>query len=137
MTDAPFHDTGYKALFSLPELVQQLIEGFVTPDIAQLLDFSTLELVAGSFVTPAMQSREEDVVWRVKMADTTLYLYLLLEFQSTPDAAMPVRMVQYVAALYDSLIKGSGLTRVGCRRCCRWCCTTGSGGGGWRRMLGR
>jgi hypothetical protein len=64
MTDAPFHDTGYKALFSLPELVQQLIEGFVTPDIAQLLDFSTLELVAGSFVTPAMQSREEDVVWR-------------------------------------------------------------------------
>jgi hypothetical protein len=105
MTDAPFHDTGYKALFSLPELVQQLIEGFVTPDIAQLLDFSTLELVAGSFVTPAMQSREEDVVWRVKMADTTLYLYLLLEFQSTPDAAMPVRMVQYVAALYDSLIK--------------------------------
>jgi len=105
MTDAPFHDTGYKALFSLPELVQQLIEGFVTPDIAQLLDFSTLELVAGSFATPAMQSREEDVVWRVKMADTTLYLYLLLEFQSTPDAAMPVRMVQYVAALYDSLIK--------------------------------
>jgi predicted transposase/invertase (TIGR01784 family) len=52
-----------------------------------------------------MQSREEDVVWRVKMADTMLYLYLLLEFQSTPDAAMPVRMVQYVAALYDSLIK--------------------------------
>ena len=137
MTDAPFHDTGYKALFSLPELVQQLIEGFVTPDIAQLLDFSTLELVAGSFVTPAMQSREEDVVWRVKMADTTLYLYLLLEFQSTPDAAMPVRMVQYVAALYDSLIKEK---RVDPRRLppvLPVVLYTGSGGGGWRRMLGR
>lgn len=29
----------------------------------------------------------------------------MLEFQSTVDAAMPVRMMQYVAALYESLIK--------------------------------
>ena len=35
------HDTGYKELFSHPEFVQQLIEGFAPPEIAGLMDFST------------------------------------------------------------------------------------------------
>jgi hypothetical protein len=45
------HDKSYKRLFSSPELVQQLVEGFVDPDIARLLDFSTLERVEGSYIT--------------------------------------------------------------------------------------
>jgi len=105
MTDTHYHDTGYKLLFSHAELVQQLLEGFAPKDLVQLLDFSTLKLVSGSYVTPAMKQREDDLVWSVSMGDATLYLYILLEFQSTVDAAMPVRMMQYVAALYESLIK--------------------------------
>ena len=105
MTDHQIHDTGYKLLFSHAELVQQLLEGFAPPELVKLLDFGTLTLANGSYVTPAMKQREDDVVWSVSMGDTTLYLYILLEFQSTVDAAMPVRMMQYVAALYESLIK--------------------------------
>ena len=105
MSETQHHDTGYKLLFSHAELVQQLLEGFAPPELVKLLDFTTLKLANGSYVTPAMKQREDDVVWSVSMGDTTLYLYILLEFQSTVDAAMPVRMMQYVAALYESLIK--------------------------------
>ncbi len=105
MSETQHHDTGYKLLFSHAELVQQLLEGFAPPELVRLLDFSTLKLANGSYVTPAMKQREDDVVWSVSMGDNTLYLYILLEFQSTVDAAMPVRMMQYVAALYESLIK--------------------------------
>ncbi|HQT05098.1 MAG TPA: Rpn family recombination-promoting nuclease/putative transposase [Thiotrichales bacterium] len=105
MTDPQPHDTGYKLLFSHAELVQQLLEGFAPPELVSLLDFSTLKLASGSYVTPAMKQREDDVVWSVSMGESTLYLYILLEFQSTVDAAMPVRMMQYVSALYESLIK--------------------------------
>jgi predicted transposase/invertase (TIGR01784 family) len=105
MTDNQPHDTGYKLLFSHAELVQQLLEGFAPAELVSLLDFSTLKLASGSYVTPAMKQREDDVVWSVSMGESTLYLYILLEFQSTVDAAMPVRMMQYVAALYESLIK--------------------------------
>ncbi|WP_240312674.1 Rpn family recombination-promoting nuclease/putative transposase [Vreelandella aquamarina] len=38
------HDTGYKELFSYPEFVQQLMEGFAPPEIAQLMNFSTLKI---------------------------------------------------------------------------------------------
>lgn len=36
------HETGYKDLFHVPELVQQLIEGFAPPSVAALMDFTTL-----------------------------------------------------------------------------------------------
>ena len=111
MTDHQIHDTGYKLLFSHAELVQQLLVGFAPPELVKLLDFGTLTLANGSYVTPAMKQREDDVVWSVSMGDNTLYLYILLEFQSTVDAAMPVRMMQYVAALYESLIKEKSINR--------------------------
>ena len=105
MTENQHHDTGYKLLFSHAELVQQLLEGFAPPELVELLDFSSLKLVNGSYITPSMKQREDDLVWSVSMGESTLSLYILLEFQSTVDAAMPVRMMQYVAALYESLIK--------------------------------
>ena len=33
------HDTDYKELFSYPELVRQLIEGFAPPEVAAMMDF--------------------------------------------------------------------------------------------------
>jgi len=99
------HDSGYRLLFSHPELVQELIEGFVPAGIVELIDFSTLQRLNASFVSRKMQRREGDMIWSVRIQDQTLYLYLLLEFQSQVDYAMPVRMLQYVAALYDHLIR--------------------------------
>jgi predicted transposase/invertase (TIGR01784 family) len=103
--DNLIHDTGYKLLFSHATLVQQLLEGFAPAELVALLDFSTLRIENGSYITPAMKQREDDVVWSVQMGEDTLYLYILLEFQSTTDASMPIRMVQYVSALYESLVK--------------------------------
>lgn len=59
------HDQGYKRLFSHPEMVADLLRGFVREDWVEGLDFSTLERVSGSFVTPELRSRESDLVWRV------------------------------------------------------------------------
>lgn len=83
------HDTGYKELFSHPEFVQQLIEGFAPTEIAQLMDFSTLTLHSGNYITPLFEEKFEDLVWSVEVqwdgSHHEIYLYLLLEFQSTVD----------------------------------------------------
>ena len=42
------HDTGYKELFSHPEFVQQLIEGFAPSEIGELMDFRTLTNHSGN-----------------------------------------------------------------------------------------
>ena len=63
---AHLHDTGYKFLFSHAELVQELLEVFAPPGVTELLDYSTLRRETGSFITPAMKRREQDVVWSIE-----------------------------------------------------------------------
>ena len=106
---AHLHDSGYKYLFSHAELVQELLEAFAPPGVSELLDYTTLRLENGNYVTPAMTPRADDLVWSVELQGQRIYLYLLLEFQSTPDDTMPARMLQYVAALYDHLLRSKAV----------------------------
>jgi hypothetical protein len=46
------HDTGYKELFSHPEFIEQLIEGFAPPEIAAMMDFATLKNHSGHSTSP-------------------------------------------------------------------------------------
>ncbi|MBL8422550.1 MAG: Rpn family recombination-promoting nuclease/putative transposase, partial [Candidatus Accumulibacter phosphatis] len=99
------HDTGYKLFFSTPELVRDLILGFVPDEWLHGLDYSTLERVPGSYVTEDFSNRADDIVWRVKVGGEWVYLYLLIEFQSSVDKYMALRMMVYGGLLYQDLIK--------------------------------
>ena len=103
------HDTGYKYLFSHADLVRELLEVFAPPGVAEWLDYATLRPETGNFITPAMKKREDDVVWSIELQGQRVYLYLLLEFQSAIDKGMPVRMMQYLAALYDHLVRSKAI----------------------------
>ena len=48
---------------------------------------------------------EDDIVWRVKVGGEWVYLYLLIEFQSSVDKYMALRMMVYVGLLYQDLVK--------------------------------
>lgn len=98
-------DASYKLLFSAPELVRDLVLGFIPDDWLHSLDYSTLEKVPGSYVTDDLRHRADDVIWRVKADGEWIYLYLLIEFQSTIDPYMAVRMMTYVGLLYQDLIR--------------------------------
>ena len=99
------HDSSYKFLFSNPELVRDLIVGFIPDAWLHSLDYSTLEKVPGSYISDDFKQREDDIVWRVKVGGEWLYLYLLIEFQSTVDKYMALRMMVYIGLLYQDLIK--------------------------------
>jgi len=99
------HDSSYKFLFSTPELVRDLILGFIPDDWLHSLDYDTLEKVPGSYITEDFRSRADDIVWRVKVGGQWVYLYLLIEFQSSVDKYMALRMMVYQGLLYQDLIK--------------------------------
>ncbi|OOG22000.1 transposase [Thioalkalivibrio denitrificans] len=109
------HDHGYKLLFSHPEMVADLIRGYVREPWVERLDFSTLHRVGNGYVSDDLREREDDVVWRVRWQGDGhwLYIYLLLEFQSRPDPFMALRMLTYVGLLYEDLRKGDQLTPSG------------------------
>lgn len=105
------HDHSYKQFFSHPEMVRDLLRDFVPFDWVKELDFSTLEKINHSYITDDLRERADDVVWRVRFNDQWLYVYLLIEFQSTVDRFMAVRLLTYVGLLYQDLIKSKQLPR--------------------------
>jgi len=108
------HDHAYKLLFSHAEMVADLLRGFVHEEWVHDLDFSTLEKVDASFISGGLQAREGDIVWRLRWGgDRWLYVYLLLEFQSTVESFMAVRVMTYLGLLYQQLIRERLLTPEG------------------------
>lgn len=107
------HDHPYKLLFSHREMVEDLLRGFVHEDWVAQLDFSTLEKCNGHYVSDRWHERADDVVWRVRFRDEWLYVYLLLEFQSSPDPWMALRMLVYMGLLYQDLARAGQLARDG------------------------
>jgi len=109
--DSKQHDSGYKLLFSHPELVRDLLTGFVKEDWVKEMDFTTLQSVETSFITDDLRERHDDKIWRLKFREKWLYLYLLLEFQSSDDYFMAVRIMTYTGLLYQDIIRSQSLKR--------------------------
>ncbi|MEF8747380.1 MAG: Rpn family recombination-promoting nuclease/putative transposase [Candidatus Accumulibacter propinquus] len=111
MSSDSSHDSGYKLLFSHAQVVEDLLRGFVPEDWVAELDFTTLEKVSGSYVSDDLRDREDDIIWRVRRQGQWLYVYVLLEFQSSVDPWMALRVMVYTGLLYQDLIKTGEVRR--------------------------
>ncbi len=98
------HDSGYKRLFSHPEMMADLLRGFVREDWVADLDFASLTKYPTTFINEQLRERRDDVIWRLRRGSEDIYIYLLLEFQSGVNPYMAVRMFNYLGLLYQDLI---------------------------------
>ena len=106
------HDRGYKYLFSNPLLVKELLESFTGMDWVSKIDFKNAESINTSFVSDEFKNRESDIIYRLRFRNNDIYLYLLIEFQSTVDRFMSLRMLRYTLELYDYLLKNRKLKKL-------------------------
>jgi hypothetical protein len=56
-------------------MVRELFQSFVREPWVAQLDFSTLEKVNGSYISDDLRDREDDVIWKVRIGDSWVYLY--------------------------------------------------------------
>jgi len=105
MDQQKFHDRSYKLLFSHSRMVEELICSFVREEFVKDIDFSKLTRTFNSFVTEEFRERESDIIWQVDIKGSTVYFYLLIEFQSTVDRFMVLRLLSYLMLFYLELIK--------------------------------
>ena len=94
------HDSGYKRLFSNRTIFRQLIETFVEEEWVTRLDFEQAERVDKSFVAEHYKETESDLIYKVPVRGTeqVVILYLLIEFQSTVDRFMALRVLHYITS---------------------------------------
>jgi hypothetical protein len=102
----PDHDGLYHRFFSDPAVVAQLLREFVAGPWLDGLDLDGLERLNTKFHADTGERREGDLVWRIPRREGgDAYVMLLLEFQSTPDPWMALRLLVYAGLLWQQLVR--------------------------------
>ena len=107
------YDPLYRRLFAFARMVADLLRAVGEPGWIDDIDFGTLEELSAQHVGDLGQERRGDVIWRVRFRGRWLYLLVLLEFQSTNDARMALRNLEYTALLYRQLDRNGALGPIG------------------------
>ena len=102
------HDRAWKRLFSFPELVRDLLAGFVVREWAADLDLATLAPWSAVLVSDGLRERLQDRVWRVQGGrDQRFDVMVCLEFQSTVDRTMALRILDYSVLLNQEALRNA------------------------------
>ena len=107
----PTSDPIYKRLYSFAEMVADLLRSVLPAGMLEALDLRSLEKVPAAYVGDDFRQRHGDTVWRVRAAGAEgaeggwAYVLVLLEFQSSNDATMALRVNEYTVMLYRELLR--------------------------------
>ena len=107
----PSSDPIYKRLYTFARMVEDLLRSLFT-DAELGADYGTLEKLPTEYVGNALQQRRGDTAWRLRARAAGggwLHVLVMLEFQSTTDAAMALRVLEYTALLYGELLRGGAV----------------------------
>ena len=103
-----FPDRSLRRLLQDKEYVRGLVQ-IIAPDIEAFLNFSRITYEKRSFISKALQERESDVLLSVPFRDDTdatdtdaLFIYILIEHQSTVDKTMGFRLLSYIVQIWES-----------------------------------
>lgn len=99
------HDAAYKDFFTDRNMVKSLLSDFAPPSLLADLDLDTLEKYPDCYVADNLERRQSDAIWRIKSGDGWRFILIMLEFQSSQDRWMALRVLAYTALLWEDLLK--------------------------------
>ena len=103
------NDGFFKAVFSQPEHATAFFKSHLPRAITAQIDWPSLKELPGSFVKSSLQQLHSDLLFSVRIGERETLLYLLFEHQSSPDPAMPLRLLGYVTEIFLQHQKAHGL----------------------------
>lgn len=101
------HDKSYKDLFSNKETFLSLIQTFVSNSWGSKLTKENLVRVDKSYVLSDYEELESDIVYKATFGGKEIFFYMLLEFQSSFDYRMPIRLLLYMIEIWREVLKNT------------------------------
>lgn len=99
------HDALFKKVFANPAHSAEALRTALPPQVAQRIDWRSLDLVPGSFVDEHLVSSHSDLLFNATIDHGPGLIYCLFEHQSSVDRWMPVRLLKYVVRILDRHIE--------------------------------
>lgn len=100
------HDKSYKDLLSNKEVFINMIDSFIDTEWAKFIKKSEdLFLIDKSYILSDYEELESDIVYRAKIGEEEVIFYVLLEFQSSVDYSMPIRLFGYISEIWRDVLK--------------------------------
>lgn len=97
------HNLMVRAVLSDVAEAASFLQQHLPPEVNQALDWATLTLREGSFVDEDLRASEADFLYEVRhgAGEDPVWIYVLLEHQSTPDRWMRFRLLKYCCRIWD------------------------------------
>lgn len=108
MGDAEIHqpnDKLLRATFSVPENARGFFENHLPANLASVMDWGSLSLEPCTFIDPHLSGSESDLLFRIKLRQSDVFLYLLFEHQSSEDPRMALRLLSYILRIWERFSK--------------------------------
>ena len=101
------HDRSYKDLYSNKVVFLDLVKEMLKAPWAKDLNEENLVLVDKEYILSDYEENEADIVYRANIDGKEVIFYTLLEFQSSVDYRMPLRLFFYINEILREYIKNS------------------------------
>ncbi|TLF93572.1 Rpn family recombination-promoting nuclease/putative transposase [Nocardia cyriacigeorgica] len=95
------HDAYFRQVLARPENAESELRAALPATITARIDWATMALQPGTFVSEELRSRYSDLLYRARFAGRDAYIYLLIEHQSSNDRFMALRMLEYVVQIWN------------------------------------
>lgn len=106
MTSQP-HDALFRAVFSQQDLAASELRALLPVDVGEALDWSSLEVMPGTYIDGRLKRRQSDLLYRVGFhgSEKPALIYVLQEHQSRADPEMPFRLLRYLVRIWEGFRK--------------------------------
>ena len=108
----PTSDPIYKRLYSFPDMVADLLRSVLPGKVVEGMHMGSLEKMSAEYVGDDFRKRHGDTVWRVRAEGAEggwAYVLVLVEFQSSTDPTMALRVNEYTVMLYRDLLRAKAV----------------------------
>lgn len=97
------HDSMVGAVLRDPSEAASLLQRYLPEEVQHGLNWSTLRLAEGSFVDEDLLRSESDVLYEIERVSgqDMVWVYTLIEHQSTPDRWLRFRLLKYCCRIWD------------------------------------
>jgi predicted transposase YdaD len=116
MSESPLHqphDKLVKSTFSDPDNARAFFQAHLPLTLTRGIDWTTLNLVSGSFIDPAFAASSSDLLFTAQIDGHTSFLYILFEHQNEEDPLIALRLLTYMVRIWnDHLRNNSGAMKL-------------------------